>query len=626
MSKLTGFINFIFVAALVILTSCSSSSSGGNGNGDGGNVEGLNVDMKNAEALYTYKDGIRSANSRSNGVFTYEVVEEYSKSMTRSGDDAPTNLLAIGQDGDSWTVLDADDPVKVMYSVVDPTGKYVYLALSPWDDGTSGTYIDYATFIAKNNCALLKIRISDNKTTKVAEGLLVTDMTDYYMQTISGDQKPLQFDDNGNLYFVGSEFSVDSDSGYYWIDQTSWNGRAYKVDNETGDVTVLTQDNQWIEYFIALGTGELVYQSYNHNSYGSGLYMWQNGQTIDLDTDNWGVNFFTKDTNNTVIWGGWNSNGIRFAKPLATGGTENALLNTSNFASYSQARRIVVADDGRLYGVFEDWDGANTVLKVFQVLPYERTEKATITLPDSTDWWSWMGKTTIQISKGYLYYVDTATVPNYGTKNIIQMVKLDTGDQTTLIENYNARFEIYNWKLSNDILYFSAQDKQTSTVVKAEIDIQKLHAGSSESEYLTVQTVASASGAVSEIVDIEIVRPKEPNNDTGGVTSVHEFHYNQKNLYSVSIDFTKYMNKESVENNISFIDGASTPVPALKVWIYKTLHLIPDTTGLGDLTTTGLTDNTDYTISVDNSSIVDSYGTGLTGTKSATFTTNTSAP
>jgi len=84
------------------------------------------------------------------------------------------------------------------------------------------------------------------------------------------------------------------------------------------------------------------------------------------------------------------------------------------------------------------------------------------------------------------------------------------------------------------------------------------------------------------------------------------------------------MNKQSVEHYLTFEDAASNAIESMKIWIYKSLHLVPDLDGLGDSsTTTPLDFDTGYTVTLDAGAggTVDAYGWPLIGGKSVSFTT-----
>ena len=73
----------------------------------------------------------------------------------------------------------------------------------------------------------------------LAEGLLLQDMDEDYMRAISGDQKPIQFDDDGNVYFAATEINRECDEEDETdcsITLSRWSPRIYRSDQESGDV------------------------------------------------------------------------------------------------------------------------------------------------------------------------------------------------------------------------------------------------------------------------------------------------------------------------------------------------------------------------------------------------------
>ena len=69
------------------------------------------------------------------------------------------------------------------------------------------------------------------------------------------------------------------------------------------------------------------------------------------------------------------------------------------------------------------------------------------------------------------------------------------------------------------------------------IDTLKVKEGRPVDECLTITETASALGAASQVRDIEVLTPKQPEADTGDDPVVQEFHTSPENLYSVSMDF-----------------------------------------------------------------------------------------
>ena len=114
---------------------------------------------------------------------------------------------------------------------------------------------------------------------------------------------------------------------------------------------------------------------------------------------------------------------------------------------------------------------------------------------------------------------------------------------------WDDRYEIYNWRLSENVLTFSGFDTKNSKVVMGEIDTKKVRQGKEKSEYLNIDNVASAIGASAVISDIEVLTPKAPQYDTGSNPRIVKTFTNPSNLYSASIEFSKYMNNNSVSKS-----------------------------------------------------------------------------
>ena len=649
----------------------------------------LEFNLSGAKALITKEEMIKSVNSNTSqkrtkaktdlsskqSLFTYKITDKTITGVhakTDTDTDGSSNLLAIDEDGNAQLAIDTDGQIKVLYTVAAPDGESVYIALdNGWyeNDGTN-----YEQFIAERNCALYEVKTSDNSYRCVENSLYVQKIDDNYWQKISGDQKPIQFDDQQNMYFTANTFTVsinnescsdfetnedtgeqrcvsetESEYSQLWINPDNLNLTVYKQDAVTKEVTAITQDNQSVDFFVVLGSGEIVVQSYDSTSDTAELNMIQGTQIIDLTTDNWGVDFFTVDSGNTVLFGhtDWNysdKNGIRFARPRPNGGTDKASLNTSLFSTYNgsdwidpKPRRVLLGGNGRVYGVFEggrgrlddsgngnSWEWEQT-LTVYQVLPHSALPKLEITLSNEQNWWHWMGDTPFQISKDSIYYKDNIDVDGYGTGDVVKMQNLESGETIQLLTPTNdTRYRIYNWRYSGDTLYFSALNEVTNVVVIGEIDTTKVGNGDN-SDAVTITPSMSALGAASAVQDIEIIGSEQSETDTGEAPEITEVHQDTENLYSMSVDFSKRMDHNSLDLGLTLNSSAEegpdaddkNRIPALKLWIDKTLHLIPDLDGLGNSNSTPMGPENTYTLSFAENMVMDTYSRPLAASEHA---------
>ena len=642
----------------------------------------LRFNLSNAKTLITKEDLIqsvavtnqnpiyRAVASTSGGglveqqpVLTYQIADSNQLASANNSNNGASNLLAIDEDGNAQLAIDTDGQIKVLYTAASPNGESIYIAI----DNSSYWYDDdnvYSPkhFFAQRNCALYEVRKSDNSYKCVANGLYAQKIDDNYLKTISGNQKPIQFDADNNMYFTATSFNITingtpcedfetndvtgekkcliqaSETSDILIDSSDWSPRIYKQDATTKKVTALTQDNNFIDFFTVLSSGEVVTQHFDQSSSESKLSLIQGNQIIDLNT-NWGVDFFTVDNGNTVIFGSnsyhnnSSDNGIKLARPRAQGGTELASLDTSLFSSTgddswrnTKPYRVILDDNGRIYGVFEGYGKRQDkkgkeidkrTITVYQVLPYNAVPRFEIDIPWESSWWHFMDNTPFQISNGHLYYKDSVGVDSYGTADVIKIHNLETRETKQILKaSKELRYDIYNWKLADNILYFSALNKAKNEVVTGEIDTTKITDGDNP-EAISINTSLSAIGAVSAVSDIEVIPSKttEPNSEESPkITKVHQ---DSENLYSMSIDFNHYINHETIDTGLKLSSSRNESpnkdglIPTLKVWVNKTLHLIPDLDGLSNIETIPMTPGETYTLDLDKDSIKDKYGRAL---------------
>lgn len=548
------------------------------------------------------RDGMRE-------LLTYRTHESGSPRQNQGNLAAASNLLAIDAFGNARTAVRSDLPVRVMYSATDPRGEYVYIALDIRQQFNDPA--DYRQMIASKDCALYRVRIRDNEHSCVHRGVYVQPIDRDYREVISAQQKPLQFNPSGDLLYAARTFlrsCSGENASNCQISTPPTPARLYRT-SVNDDPVALTQDDVSVDFFIALTTGEVVYRAGNMDQFGNtsgnpSLYMRQSNRTLLLSSD-MPVDYFTVDTHQSVLFGAWEPPfsipGIRLARPLPDNqGVDRAFLNPWNNLT---PRRLLVADDGKLYGVLEN---PNTSLEVKQILPYQMDSKVSIPFAQG-GWWSRMEQTPFLVGRGFLFYRDMEDVPNMGPRDTIRMVRLETGAEFSALSDAQQRFRITSWQLRANQLTFSALDLNSSTTYIGQIDVIKLRRN--QTDYLTLREVASAIGAAAEVRDIESLRPVQPEMDTGMNPGVVVY-TDRDNPYSISLNFTKYMNKESVENGLTLRDSeASSNIASFKLWIYQALHLIPDLSdsGLADNSTVPLDLERDYRLTLQDR-VEDAWG------------------
>ncbi|MEO5335217.1 MAG: hypothetical protein H7839_24670 [Magnetococcus sp. YQC-5] len=393
----------------------------------------------------------------------YRIVDPESH-QTRAASGAGTNLIAVKSDGTSKLAVQSDLPVKVMYSVASSDQAYVYLALEPTAS---------QALIAQTNCALYRIKVADNSSSCVMEGIYLQEFDDAYKKKFGG-VKPIQFDEKGTLYFAGSVFTKSGST----IDKGTWKPLIYQNDLASGKNTAITHDAMQIKFFMVLSTGELVYQGANVLNGEEKLWLFQNGSGFELSST--APAFLSRDTYRTLFWGGRDTQqrpGIWFARSKESGGILKAILYTSHQnGEAANTEQVMVGDDGGLYGVFSGAAG----VEVDSLMPYQNTAKAKFDSPMS----GLLRNPAIQISQGYLYYLDKID-PSDGTgnKDVIHKIDLYTGTKETLLSD--RRYELHAWRLSGRALHFSGQDLKTMKLISGQIDTLKVRQGLPVDQYMS---------------------------------------------------------------------------------------------------------------------------------------------
>ncbi|MBT7307953.1 MAG: cadherin-like domain-containing protein, partial [Gammaproteobacteria bacterium] len=545
----------------------------------------LAFDFSNADVIQSLEEVVEEP----------EVVDGAGRRLARRA--AATNLYKVKEDGTTTPALTSQFLAKVMYTVVDPDREYVYVALDP---GTWGSN-DHLELIAETQCTLFKIKISDNSYHCVQQGLYLQEMDEQYRKMVSGNRKPIQFDSEGNLYIAASSFSVNAQNQ---ITPAQWQPTIYRQQKGSESLTPLTSDLTEVNYFLTLGSGEVVYHATNRTNGNNELYLYQQGQTIPLTANSdWKMDFFFPDDFNSIVWGSWESSGLRFASPRLGGGVEKVTIDTTPFQG--QLRRIVTADSGKLYAAVEKTDSNNRpILAIYQVLPYDTTPRAEIPIPTG-GWWELVNRTPFQISQGYLYYMDVHDPEDgYGAREVIRKLNLEDGSSELLLTS--GRFELYGWKLSARTLFFSGFDYASSQSVNGRINTDAVARGEPESSYLKLNFVESAANATNQINDIELLLARNVETDESTEITATRFTSTDRRT-TLGVEFNRTIDRDTTQERVQLYHSDQL-IPTLQVWFGRLLHLIPDLDGLFDVRpTTPLQERTPYQLML-GSGITDSAG------------------
>lgn len=536
--------------------------------------------------------------------------------------DGASNFFVIDEEGNLEFAGESPYNFKVSYSVIDEDATFIYFAI------TDNDFYESTDFIRETgNCAIFKVKLSDGTWSCLADELVAINIDDSYRKTMSDDKrKPIQLDNSGNAYLIARKMNVNDNDGDGVSEQIDVDYSAepvlYRI-SQDGTQRKISPDNVSIQNFIQVNDTTVVYTYQTGGN--SGFEMITNldqeaPSTVQLGDDAWWNDFFyALDDSNTVIFSTTNTNnaGISFVQPKENGGIDPYKLDTSAFSSSrwnTTPRRVILADDGGIYGLFEEQVNVNETSEVYanlkRILPYSAATFARFKL--GSDWWNYFdnGNRNVQISKGYAFYLEDEESRSFGTRTVIKSVRLVDGDKQEFLNQkdesgtWTERYTVSNWKLSFDTLFFSAFDRSQSKMVQGELNVAAFRDGAPESEYLTITETASIVGNDNKIEDLEVLKASRPNVFTGSNPRIVQHYTNSENIYSASVEFNKYMDIDSVNDGISVTvtndDDTITEVGALKVWLGRRLHLIFDTDITEEsLTTDSLDFGSEYKISID---------------------------
>ncbi|MEX1213668.1 hypothetical protein [Saccharospirillum sp.] len=426
-------------------------------------------------------------------------------------------------------------------------------------------------------------------------------MDSHFLRMLDIGLKPLQFDDQGRMYFLAAPFSVTSDGGSISVSRDNWDPRIYRLDGVDSNVPdVLTTSADTVHFFHVLGDGSVVLQADQEATGQTTLVMVRGQRRINLLRDTgWGVNFFTVDDHQSVLFGqydGTTENGIRIVRPRAESNeqVEQSTLDTRLFGSLrsettwksATPRKVMISGNGNVYGLFESsrklTTGYRNVLTLNQILPYRGSPILEIELEEDNSWWDWMGRTPIQIVGNHVFYRTSVEVPYLGQADQLTMLDMQTMKSTNIIEPGSGGqpdLELSSWTIANNSLHFAGFNLSSNRLVKGELDLNSVKASDNPADSLSLVEVDSLEAALSDIQDIEIVRTPSPVHDPDAEPGVHKVEVDSDNIHSVSIEFTEPMEPTSVEAALQ-INKMNSPqqqdLDAMPIWVNRTLHLVPD--------------------------------------------------
>ncbi|MGF1767934.1 hypothetical protein L4D06_11215 [Enterovibrio makurazakiensis] len=604
--------------------SSAGGGSGGSGGSDSGtqasNYTKIAFNLSNASTLVTTEKALSQSQLRA-GLSSVSNQQDVLPSIAFRDFNTPsgkkslstgsgnTNLFALGDDGELVPVVTADFDANFSFTVKSPDGKYIYAALD-WLNR-----IDNYSLVLEENCAIFRIALADNGVSCLLPGHFAEAPWGTWLKEVNdGRYKPIQFDSQGNIYFLSEAFTVTTsnegtDYEYKSLDYSYFaNAKLTKIDAVSGNAVTMTSDADEVNSFIVTQDDALVYRTDTLNMIPNVLAKSLSTVTL-TDGLYWSDGFYSLDDNGTVIYrDNLTANddiSIARASEEFEGGVKKRTIKSYRPDRLSWSNRVIIGDDGYVYSMYvtyeDDSEGDfSRYEKMQRILPYAAGEILSVKVPDYYYW-----KTPIHVSKGNAFYVEEQTHSAYGQYDVVGVQPL-TGESATILFGdalTDLRLSIEAWKLSGNTLHFTGINNAKSTMVTGQIDIEALSEGRPESEYLTLNNTASVYDDSLEIRDLQLLRDEEERVNVG-TPEVVNYVQPQEELYASTIEFNHWMDIDSVSSNFSVTErdefgGYVDDVDVMPIWLGKVVHFIYDTsTGSGSGAKQPLKFNTDYQIAL----------------------------
>ncbi|PML77493.1 hypothetical protein [Enterovibrio norvegicus] len=615
------------IGLALLLSACggggdSSVSGGSSGDESDGSIP-IAFNLSNASTLVTtekafsqnaFKTQMSSVARQENALptidfFDFNGSENKKSANSGSGD---TNLFALVDDGSLASVVTSDFDANFAFTVKGPDGRFIYAALD-WL-----RLYDSDSLLKETNCAIFKIALDDNAVSCLISGHFAEAPWSSWQKDIGyGGYKPLQFDSQGNVYFLSQEFTVNSNdetAGFEFktIDYTiSQNAKLIRVDPESGNFVNLAPGGDEINSFVVTAKDGLVYRSDSLNMIPDVLA--ESPKTVQLNGEHpWIDGFYALDDNGTIIYRDNLTEGddISIAR---TSEADPGTVQKRNIKSYRPGSRswsngVIIGDDGYIYSTYVNYDEDDFTIRretMQRVLPYAAGELLSVTTSD-TEFWDPL----IYVVKEKAFYIEEHTDPAFGEYDIVGIQPLNGEPETTLFDDAlsDLRLDIEAWELSRDILYFTGLNKANATMITGEIDVEAFSQGRPASEYLTVTDTASVDVDRLVIRDLQLlVDVDEPVNV--GSPSIINHVQPKEELYASTIEFNHRMDIDSVLRNLSVTErdasgGYVDDIEIMPIWLGKVVHLIYDISGVsGESLHQPLKFNTNYQIAFSGAGI-----------------------
>ncbi|MGI6394129.1 MAG: hypothetical protein ACOX2F_05295 [bacterium] len=577
--KKTSFIAVALFFTLFLLFSCSSSNNDGDDHlcdfeqfNDDDFSEApnpLHFNVKNTDLIVSVNEPIEFDRNKNNPVLRDITV--------KNPDLFSTNVVGVNMEGDVVPLIETyHGMLDVELTMPDPEGKYLYIALSDRNSPYLLGELD--------NCLFFRIpvdeEINDDNFECVSRHWRPVFFNANMGESLAGVRKQMHFDSSGNIFFLGiKNFVHNSENAILKLDlsENAEIPEGYPEDliSPLGKFVRITDSAQFTDDFLLTPSGVPVWTGSTQS--GSGFFLkagLREGGEVTLASSE--IQFYATDTYDAILWGPAKSDecqGLRFARLSDEGGFTKRCFDSKRLSPLMfgvKIDRLMLANDGFYYGLYPNIE---SMLSLSRILPPSPEPIMSMDIKEK-GLGALISQGGFQISHQHVFVIEEIDDPNYGLKDIIRAVRVDTREERLLFNS--KRVEIYRFKISGDRMFVVGRDLSKMVSFVAEIDMAGLVQGLPEEDIVEEAETYNAALDSENIRELTVVRPEVPEKPTGVNPKLMDVVFDIDEPQTATLSFSVPVNEKSVENSYTLEDSEKNSVDTLGIWGYANLHLLFD--------------------------------------------------
>jgi len=521
-----------------------------------GDLFGLNSSNKKTQSDVSLAFNVGSAK-------TVFILNEY-ESSSESTDASPvsSHLYAIDKNDKLGLAETKSTGISYAFVVHDPNSEFIYVAIDTRQIKSNSRIF---RLLEKYNCTVFKVSRIDNSFNCLMEGIAIDQYLHASWEMVASDTKPIQFDEQGNTYFLGKLFTLEC---YSYLNATNYSngdkvcaeGQQNIVYDEKAEIEIIpiessntldsVENSNTITSFLVFPNGEIAYVTKDIETGAETFVLELEGSTVEVNKKVGAISNYAIFNENTLLWNTselvhWSGSSVNYAT------LKTELVPTGG----------VIVDCGRVYVSSDDL--------LFQLLPPQVKAKSTFATVNGVS---------PLLEAGYAIYL-REVVEDGKTNHLIVVQNLLQNSETLFLED--KMWKVIHWRLSNRRLLFTAVEQASGLLMSAEIWLDQLESNSDKSSSLKLIKVNKEFGRY-RVTDIEPVIEVADAEEEVSAPYVKEIFTLAENRNSISMDFSQSMNKDSVLENIILQDASLNSTSYLPLWLGNTLHLIIDDDGVSN--------------------------------------------